>query len=170
MINDYVQNFDVQAIYNIVVFLRYTDFWINCTSLKYSGQGYFTIRIHIGLQMCGHCVICSSSIWRFWLPLWYLQTLLAPTQLQIGSLEKTIDHHVRVKLYGKLTSTLSCIDRCVSLFEDNTTLSFYAALNAHFTRYYRKTAWKFLFASLMVFRSPVMENTFYIPRNVAFYK
>ena len=24
----------------------------------------------------GHCVVCSSSICRFWLPLWYLQTLL----------------------------------------------------------------------------------------------
>ena len=25
----------------------------------------------------GHCFVCSSSIYRFWLPLWYLQTLLA---------------------------------------------------------------------------------------------
>ena len=24
----------------------------------------------------GHCVVCSSSIYRFWLPLWYLHTLL----------------------------------------------------------------------------------------------
>ena len=24
----------------------------------------------------GHCVVFSSSIYRFWLPLWYLQTLL----------------------------------------------------------------------------------------------
>jgi hypothetical protein len=24
----------------------------------------------------GHCVVCSSSIYIFWLPLWYLQTLL----------------------------------------------------------------------------------------------
>ena len=24
----------------------------------------------------GHCVVCSSSIYRFWLPLWYLQTFL----------------------------------------------------------------------------------------------
>jgi len=23
-----------------------------------------------------HCVVCSSSIYGFWLPLWYLQTLL----------------------------------------------------------------------------------------------
>ena len=25
----------------------------------------------------GHCVVCFSSIYGFWLPLWYLQTLLA---------------------------------------------------------------------------------------------
>jgi len=24
----------------------------------------------------GHCVVCSSSIYGFWLPLWHLQTLL----------------------------------------------------------------------------------------------
>ena len=24
----------------------------------------------------GHCLVCSSSIYGFWLPLWYLQTLL----------------------------------------------------------------------------------------------
>jgi hypothetical protein len=24
----------------------------------------------------GHCVVCSSSIYNFWLHLWYLQTLL----------------------------------------------------------------------------------------------
>jgi hypothetical protein len=31
------------------------------------------------LFFLGHCVVCSSSIYRFWLPLWYLQALL-PTQ------------------------------------------------------------------------------------------
>ena len=33
-----------------------------------------------GLSFCtfsfDHCVVCSSSIYGFWLPLWYLQTLL----------------------------------------------------------------------------------------------
>jgi hypothetical protein len=29
------------------------------------------------LYFCfGHCVVCSSSIYGLWLPLWYLQTLL----------------------------------------------------------------------------------------------
>ena len=27
----------------------------------------------------GHCVVCSSLIYGFWLPLWYLQTLLTHT-------------------------------------------------------------------------------------------
>ena len=27
-------------------------------------------------QAFDHCVVCSSSIYGFWLPLWYLQTLL----------------------------------------------------------------------------------------------
>ncbi len=27
----------------------------------------------------GHCVVCSTSIYGFWLPLWYLQTLLNVT-------------------------------------------------------------------------------------------
>jgi len=29
----------------------------------------------------GHCVVCSSSIYGFWLPLWYFQTLLVPLSI-----------------------------------------------------------------------------------------
>jgi len=28
----------------------------------------------------GHCVVCSSPMYGFWLPLWYLQTLLITHQ------------------------------------------------------------------------------------------
>jgi hypothetical protein len=31
----------------------------------------------------GHCVVCSSSIYEFWLPLWYLQTLLSCSNLKL---------------------------------------------------------------------------------------
>ena len=31
----------------------------------------------------GHCVVCSSSIYGFWLPLWYLQTLLKIKMLYV---------------------------------------------------------------------------------------
>jgi hypothetical protein len=37
----------------------------------------------------GHCAVCSSSIYWFWLPLWYLQTLLSKTmqdQIQLSYL------------------------------------------------------------------------------------
>jgi len=30
----------------------------------------------------GHCVVCSSSIYGFWLPLWYLQNLLKSSHLR----------------------------------------------------------------------------------------
>jgi hypothetical protein len=43
----------------------------------------------------GHCVICSSSIYRFWVPLWYLQTLL--TQLSFI--------HIYIRTKGDDTST-----------------------------------------------------------------
>ena len=52
-------------------------------------KSVFFYSIYIVLYVCfvdrclsfcivsfGHCVVCSSSIYGFWLPLWYLQTLL----------------------------------------------------------------------------------------------
>ena len=35
----------------------------------------------------GHCVVCSSSIYGFWLPLWYLQILLPTNSTQHGLLQ-----------------------------------------------------------------------------------
>ena len=60
------------------VLLRYTDsnypfgiLWPLCCLF------FFDIRILITpLVSCGHCVVCSSSIYRFRLPIWYLQTRL----------------------------------------------------------------------------------------------
>ena len=41
---------------------------------------FFFVYVDCFLSFCtfsfGHCVVCSSSIYEFWLPLWYLQTLL----------------------------------------------------------------------------------------------
>jgi hypothetical protein len=34
----------------------------------------------------GHCVVCSSSIYGFWLPLWYLQTLLRGISSMYGKI------------------------------------------------------------------------------------
>jgi hypothetical protein len=60
------------------VLLRYTDsdypfgiFWPLCC------QFFFDIKILITpLVSCGHCVISSSSIYGFWLPLWYLLAIV----------------------------------------------------------------------------------------------
>ena len=57
-----------------------------------SSQVFSGVRVTRSLDLCvcfvdcclsictffsfGHCVVCSSSIYGFWLPLWYLQTLL----------------------------------------------------------------------------------------------
>ena len=59
----------------LFVLLRYTDydcpfdiFWPLCCLF------FFDIRILIApLISSGHCVVCSSSIYGFWLPLWYVK-------------------------------------------------------------------------------------------------
>jgi hypothetical protein len=51
-------------------------------------QPRFLVRVRVtrslvvcGVERCpfsfGHCVVCPSTIYGFWLPLWYLQTLLS---------------------------------------------------------------------------------------------
>ena len=65
------------------VLLRYTDsdypfgiFWPLCCLF------FFDIQILITpLVSFGHCVVSPSSIYGFWLPLWYLQTLLPITTI-----------------------------------------------------------------------------------------
>jgi hypothetical protein len=66
-----------------------TKDWVTRTPLKNGGElrcsgrvsSSCSTRLHSWLiVVCsfsfGHCVVCSSSIYGFWLPLWYLQTLL----------------------------------------------------------------------------------------------
>ena len=64
--------------------LRYTDsdypfgiFWPLCR------LPFFDIRILITpLVSFGHCVVCSSLIYRFWLPLWYILTIVLSVLLR----------------------------------------------------------------------------------------
>jgi hypothetical protein len=50
----------VRVTRSLVLYICFVDHWLSfCT---------FSFR---------HCVVCSSSIYGFWLPLWYLQTLLS---------------------------------------------------------------------------------------------
>jgi hypothetical protein len=50
----------------------------------------------------GHCVVCSSSIYGFWLPLWYLQTLVGHVQLYIHIIH--LFNHFKNKYYFKVWS------------------------------------------------------------------
>ena len=43
----------------------------------------------------GHCVVCSSSIYEFWLPLWYLQTLLKLNGANMDS-DLIFNNHIHV--------------------------------------------------------------------------
>ena len=72
------------------VLLRYTDsdysfgiFWPVCCLF------FFGIRILITpLVSFGQCVVCSSSVYGFWLLLWYLQTLLNKDMMATIKLSK----------------------------------------------------------------------------------
>ena len=39
-------------------------------------RGYFLLLLFFFIFFFGHCVFCPSSIYGFWFPRWYLQTLL----------------------------------------------------------------------------------------------
>jgi hypothetical protein len=44
---------------------------------------FLDLRILITpLVSCGHCVVCSSSIYGFWLPLWYLVAIVLSVRLR----------------------------------------------------------------------------------------
>jgi hypothetical protein len=51
----------------------------------------------------GHCVVCSSSIYGLWLPIWYLLTLITDLQFYI-------DIIFRIELYWRL-----CLRQLVQL-------------------------------------------------------
>jgi hypothetical protein len=69
------------------VLLRYTDsdypygvFWPLCCLF------FFVIRILITpLIYFGHCVVCSSSLYGFWLPRWYLFAIVLSVLLRSTS-------------------------------------------------------------------------------------
>jgi hypothetical protein len=68
----------------LMVFFVNIELWISpdCKRAEYWLQLRFFCTFSFGL-----CVVCSSSIYRFWLPLWYLQTL-RHTSVNIKSSER----------------------------------------------------------------------------------
>jgi hypothetical protein len=71
-----------------------------------SPQAFSAVRVTRSLVLCvwfadrclsfcpfsfGHCVVCSSPIYGFWLPLWYLQTLLTKEFMSITGFSRAND-------------------------------------------------------------------------------
>jgi hypothetical protein len=48
----------------------------------------------------GHCVVCSSSIYGLWLPLWYLQTLIIKTKILLHYALWLSGYQSLFKLFG----------------------------------------------------------------------
>jgi hypothetical protein len=63
-----------------------------------------------------HCVVCSSSIYRFWLPLWYLQTLLACPQNSRNSI-RVVPPLIR-PVSPKATSLIRPDFRCTKIVKN----------------------------------------------------
>jgi hypothetical protein len=53
-------------------------FWLLCC------LSVFDLRLLItSLVYCGHCVVCPSSTYGFWLPLWYLVVIVLSVRLRL---------------------------------------------------------------------------------------
>ena len=46
--------------------------------------------------LCGHCIVCPSYIYNFWVPLWYLQTFLVPIHIKYEMLGIVISSTISV--------------------------------------------------------------------------
>jgi hypothetical protein len=42
---------------------------------------FFDLRFWLPLCIIGHCIVCTSFIYSFWLPLWYLLAIVLPVLL-----------------------------------------------------------------------------------------
>jgi Ca2+/Na+ antiporter len=90
----------VRVTRSLVLYVRFVDRCLYCYTFSF-----------------GHCVFCSSSIYIFWLPLWYLQTLL--TRLLIitfGVLCPLTNYHLKVLCNTILTLFVFFLI-CVSLLQ-----------------------------------------------------
>ena len=76
-------------------------FWPSCCLF------FFDLRILITtLVSFGHCVVCSSSIYGFWLPLWYLLAIALSVLLRFTD----SDYHFGIfKLFLQTTNRWSTI-------------------------------------------------------------
>jgi hypothetical protein len=71
-------------------------------------KGVIRIRISKKNRQLGHCVVCSSSIYGFWLPLWYLQTLLVLLYFFFWPLCCLFFFDIRILITPLVSSNSSC--------------------------------------------------------------
>jgi predicted nucleic acid-binding Zn ribbon protein len=73
----------IQKEFNFVLLYRSLNFFLKDIFWPLCCLFFFDIRILItSLVSFGHCVVCSSSIYGFWLPLWYLLTIVLSVLLR----------------------------------------------------------------------------------------
>ena len=80
--------------------------------LRYTDSDYPFGIFKLFLSFCtfsfGHCVVCSSSIYGFWLPLWYLQTLLVLLYFFFWPLCCLFFFDIRILITPLVSSNSSC--------------------------------------------------------------
>jgi hypothetical protein len=73
----------IQKEFNFVLLYRSLNFFLKDIFWPLCCLFFFDIRILItSLVSFGHCVVCSSSIYGFWLPLWYLLNIVLSVLLR----------------------------------------------------------------------------------------
>jgi hypothetical protein len=79
--------------------------------LRYADSDYPFGIFKLLLSFCpfsfGHCVVCSSSIYGFWLPLWYLQTLLVLLSFFFRALSCPFFFDIRILITPLVSSNSS---------------------------------------------------------------
>ena len=79
--------------------VRFTRFLVLCVCFVDRFLSFCTFSF-------GHCVVCSSSIYGFWLPLWYLQTLFTVNLEKLKVQDPELVMQTKQVSTGILTSLL----------------------------------------------------------------
>jgi hypothetical protein len=102
-----------------------TDQWSSCCSIfSFLCSVLQIVVCHFNLFCFGHCVVCPSSIYEFWLSLWYLQTLHNFIATESEQKIKRRNAHrirVRVMVFNATFNNISVISWRPALLVEETT-------------------------------------------------
>jgi hypothetical protein len=88
----------VRVTQSLVLYVSFVDRSLSCCAFSF-----------------GHCVVCSSSIYGFWLPLWYLQTFLYKLPMLKMSEKHFLQYIVHFCLWHTLVLLIILVF-CLKLF------------------------------------------------------